>query len=96
MKEMACEAFIIVNNIAPTFSQNLIMLKCSQYSLQKDKTVDVPKENTSKYGLKSFVHDGPRIWNSLPNKLQKSVNYDKFCKLIQNWDGPSCNCSICR
>ena len=93
---MACEVFKIVNNIAPTFIQNLIMLKFSQYSMRKDNTAVVPKANTSKYGLKSLVHDGPRIWNSLPNEMRKIVNYGEFRRLIRNWDGPSCNCSICR
>ena len=99
MKEMACEIFKIVNtrgNIAPTFIQNLIMLKCSQYSLRKDKPTVIPTENTSKYELKSFMHDWPRIWNSLPNELRKRVNYGEFCRLLRNWDGSSSNCCICR
>ena len=41
--------------------------------MRKDNTAVVPKANTSKYGLKSFVHDGPRIWNSLPNEMRKIV-----------------------
>ena len=96
IKEMACEVFKIVNNIAPSFIQNLITLKCSQYSMRKENTAVVPKANTSKYGLKSFVHDGPRVWNSLPNEMRKTFNYGEFRRLIRNWDGPSCNCSICR
>ena len=68
---MACDVFKSVNNIAPIVIQNLIMLKCSQYSMRKDNTAVDPKANTSKYGLKSFVHDGSRIWNSLPNKMRK-------------------------
>ena len=35
---MACEVFKIVNNIAPSFIQNLITLKCSQYSMRKENT----------------------------------------------------------
>ena len=49
---MACEVVKIVNDIAPGFIQNLIMLKFSQYSMRKDNTAVVPKANTSKYGLK--------------------------------------------
>ena len=49
IKEMACEVFKIVNNIAPSFIQNLITLKCSQYSMRKENTAVVPKANTSKY-----------------------------------------------
>ena len=96
IKEMACKVFKIVNNITPSFIQNLIMLKCSQYSMRKNNTAVVPRANTYKYGLKSFVHDGARIWNSLPNEMRKTVNYVEFRRLIWNWDGPSCNCSICR
>ena len=98
IKEMACEVFKIVNNIAPSFIQNLIIIKCSQYSLRKDNTAVVTKANTSKYGLRSFVHDddGSQIWNSLPNEMRKTVHYGEFRRLIRNWDGPSCNCSICR
>ena len=93
---MACEVFKIVNNIAPSFIQNLIIQTFSQYSMRKENTAVVPKANTSKYGLKSFVHDGPRIWNILPNEMRKTVNYGEFRTLIRNWDGPSFNCSICR
>ena len=68
MEENACGVFKIVNSIAPTFIQILITFKCSQYAMRNDKTAVVP--NTSKYGIKSFVHDG--VWNSLPNELQKN------------------------
>ena len=59
MKEMACEVFKIVTQIAPTIIQNLIIFKCSQYSLRKDQTPAVPKANTSKSGLKipSWIMD---------------------------------------
>ena len=46
--------------------------------MRKENTAVVPKANTSKYGLKSFVHDGPRIWNSLPHEMRKTVNYGEF------------------
>ena len=78
---MVCEVF---NNVAPTFIPNLIALNCFQYSLRKDKPVVIPNANTSKlYGLKSFAHGGPRIWNSLPNELRKRENYGELRRLIQ-------------
>ena len=72
---MACEVFKIVNNIVPSFIQNLIVLKCPQYSMGTDNTAVVLKANTSKYGLKSIVHDELRTWNSLPNEMRKTFNY---------------------
>ncbi len=42
VKEMAREVFKIVHNIAPTFIENLIALKRSQYCLRNEKTAVVP------------------------------------------------------
>ena len=96
VKEMAREVFKIVNNIAPTFIENIIALKRSQYSLRNDKSAVIPRANTTKYGLNSFAHEGARIWNSLPNVFQVNENYREFSRLIQNWLGPTCKCIICR
>ena len=63
VKEMAREMLKIVtcNNIAPTFIENLIALKRSQYSVRNDKSAVIPRANTTKYGLNSFAHEGARI-----------------------------------
>ena len=93
---MAREVFKIVNNIAPTFIENIIALKRSQYSLRNDKSAVIPRANITKYGLNSFAHEGARIWNSLPNVFRVNENYREFSRLIQNWSGPTCKCIICR
>ena len=96
VKEMALEVFKIVNNIAPTFIENIIALKRSQYSLRNDTSAVIPRANTTKYGLNSFAHEGARIWNRLPNVFRVNENYREFSRLIQNWSGPTCKCIICR
>ena len=81
VKEMAREVFkiiIIVNNIAPTFIENLIGLKRSTYSLRNDKSAVIPRANTITYGLNSYAHEGARIWNSLPNVFRVNENYREF------------------
>ncbi len=93
---MAREVFKIVNNIAPTFIENLIALKRSQYCLRNEKTAVVPRANTTKYGLNSLAHEGAQIWNSLPNVFRVNENYREFSTLIQNWSGPTCKCIVCR
>ena len=89
---MAREVFKIVNNLAPTFIMDLIVLKRSQYDLRNEKTATIPNANSTKYGLNSFAHEGARIWNSLPNAIRIGGDYREFCRLIQNWSGPMCNC----
>ena len=95
-KDIACEVFKIVNKLAPSFIHNLVELKYSKYSLRRDKAATIPSAQTSTYGLKSFSHEGPRVWNCLPNEFRVIDNYSHFKRLLQNWDGPGCHCSVCR
>ena len=79
-----------------SFIKNLIELKTSKYSMRRTKPVVVPKSKTSKYGLKSFAHEGVRVWNSLPNELRRCENFREFRRLLRCWDRPVCGCSACR
>ena len=94
-KDIACEVFKIVNKLAPSFIHNLVALKYTKYSLRRDKAATIPSAQTSTYGLKSFSHEGPRVWNCLPNEFRVVENYNHFRRLLQNWDGPGCHCSVC-
>ena len=96
LKHMACEVFKIVNNMSPSFITNLIEIKTSKYSMRRTKPAVVPKSKTSKYGLKSFAHEGDWVWNSLPNKLRQCDNFREFRRLLRCWNSPVCGCSACR
>ena len=96
LKHMACEVFKIVNNMSPSFITNLIEIKTSKYSMRRTKPAVVPKSKTSKYGLKSFAHEGVRVWNSLPNELRRCDNFREFRRLLRCWNSPVCGCSACR
>ena len=90
---MAREVFKIVNNIAPTFIENLITLKRSQHSLRNDKSAVIPRpNNTTKYGLNPVANEGTRNSNSLPNVFRVNENYPEFSRLTQNWSGLTCKC----
>ena len=56
-KYMACEVFKIVNKMSPLFIQDLIALKHTQYSMRQENSAVVPPARTTKYGLKSFLHE---------------------------------------
>ena len=77
MKYMACEVFKIANEISPLCIQDLIALKHTQYSMRQDYSAVVPPARTTKYGLKSVMHEGPRVWNSLPNDIRIADNFSK-------------------
>ena len=96
LKLMACEVYKIVNDLTPSFISDLIAIKHSQYSMRRINSAFIPKARTTKYGLKSFAHEGALVWNSLPNERRTSENYGQFRRLITRWDGPVCRCSVCK
>ena len=68
---MACEVFKIVNNIAPSFIQNLIMLKCSQYSMRKDNTELSLKQTRLNMDLNHLSMMGPGSGTACQMKCEK-------------------------
>ena len=64
---MACEVFKIVNKLSPEFINDLVKIKPSTYNLRTEKQAEIPRVNTTRYGLRSFRSEAARVWNSLPN-----------------------------
>jgi ribonuclease P/MRP protein subunit RPP40 len=95
IKNLASESFKIINKLSPTILQDLVSEKQLPYSLRRSCTAELPRVNTTQYGLKSFRYEASRIWNSLPNDLRKAESYDTFLRMIRHWKGPLCSCSIC-
>ena len=67
---MACEVFKIVNKLPPEYIQHMISIKTSTYNFTGTRNADIPRVKTTRYGLRSFRSEAPRIWNSLPNNLR--------------------------
>ena len=95
MKLMACEVYKIVNDLSPKYINDLVNIKKSSYNFRSEKKAEVPRVNSTKYGLRSFRSEAPRIWNSLPNELRVAESYPQFRRLIQRWDGFGCQCPLC-
>ena len=51
---MACEVFKIVNNMSPDYINDLVKIKTSIYNLGEERKADVPRVNTTRYGLRSI------------------------------------------
>ena len=83
LKLMVCEVFKIVNKLSPEYIQDLINIKTSPYNFRGERKADLPRMNTTRYGLRSFRSKAPRIWNSLPNNLRVAESYPQFRRLLQ-------------
>ena len=80
LKLMAFEVFKIVNKLSPLYIQDLINIKISPYNFRGERKADLPRVNTTRYGLRSFRSEAPRVWNSLPNNLRMAESYPQFRK----------------
>lgn len=95
LKQMACEVFKIVNAISPNYIRDLVNLKASNYDFRSDRKADIPRVNTTRYGLRSFRSEAPRIWNRLPNDLRLAESYPQFRRMLNAWGGLGCGCPLC-
>ena len=78
LKLMACEVFKIVSKLSPEYIQDMSSIKTSTYNFRGERKADILRVNTTRYGLRSFRSEAPRIWNSLPNNLRVAESYPQF------------------
>ena len=94
---MAPEVFKIVNKLSPEYTciQDIVSIKYSTYNFRNERTAEIPRVKTTRYGIKSFRFEAARIWNSLPNEIRLAESYPHFRRLISAWDGFNCKCPLC-
>ena len=95
LKQMACEVFKIVNKLSPEYINDLVNIKPSTYNFRAERLAEVPRVNTTRYGLRSFRSEAARVWNSFPNELRVAESYPQFRRMIRGWDGLGCKCPLC-
>ena len=92
---MASEVYRIINGLATNYIQDFVPIKDSSYNFRSEKTAEVLRVNTIRYGLRSFRSEAPRFWNSLPNNMRLAESYPQFRRLLQNWNGFGGKCPVC-
>ena len=95
MQKMASEVFKIVNKLSPEYIQDLVSIKNSTNNFKNERTAEIPRVKTTRYGIKSFRFEAARIWNSLPNEIRLAETYPHFRRLTRAWDGFDCKCHLC-
>jgi hypothetical protein len=70
---MAIEVFKIINKQTPVYLFNLVTIKKSSYSFRYN-TVNIPRVNTTRYGLHSLRYGAAKLWNELPNDLCEGIS----------------------
>ena len=97
LREIALEAFKILNNLSPVYLNDLLTFKNLSYSFRYTKTVEIPQVRTNRYGTikKPFRSTAAKMWNNLPQHFREITSYNVFKNQVNSWSGEACVCSFC-
>ena len=86
-----------LNSLNPCFMQELFKLRETNRNVHNKYklNLNIPVVNQVNHGTKSFRSFLSKIWNSLPHHVKSVENLETFTKIINNWNGASCNCVVC-
>ena len=74
----------------------MFQLNIRQHSTRNANEFLLPRPKTENYGKQSLTYLGPKIWNMLPKKLQKSPSLFNFNCEIKKWIPYDCPCKLCK
>ena len=72
-----------LNGNTPVYIKNLLNERDTSYNLRGQHLLNVPRVNTTNYGLHSFRYSACKLWNSLPNSFRTAPTTNAF-KLAVN------------
>ena len=86
-----------MNSLNPCFLQELFKLRETNRNVRNKYklNLNIPVVNQVNYGTKSLRNFGPKIWNTLQHHVKSAENLETFRKIINDWNGVSCNCDVC-
>ena len=81
LRTLSLEVFETLRNMNPKYMKKIFHK--STFSTRRPFNLQVKENHTTKYGNKNLKLPGPRIWNSLPNKIKKETDYAKLKEFIK-------------
>ena len=67
----------------------LLHERSTNYNLRGKHILELPKVNTTTYGLKSWRYTAAKIWNALPDQFRAANKIGKFKNLMSKLDFPN-------
>ena len=70
--------------------------KETMYDMRDESILELPTFNKITYGRNTFAYYGSHLWNMLDNDIKNGViDIQTFKSLLETWNGPNCNCTLC-
>ena len=95
-RTLCIEVVKTIRDLNPPFMHSIFSSRALKYPSRNPKNLNHFRPNQVTFGSKSLKAIGPQIWNSLPNELKSADNLNSFKRMINRWDGPSCQCNVCK
>ena len=99
---IAIEMFKVKKGLAPSFMANIFCDNINRNSenvsantRSKSRFYNPSNPRTTKYGIESLRHLGPKIWEMLPSETQNANSVATFKMKIKNWKPTVCPCRLC-
>ena len=87
--------FKVINGLAPEIMKNVFPIR-EQVRYPSQNVFESRNVHTTKYGIESLAHFGPKLWKIVPNDLKNIKSLDLFKKRIKTWIPDNCPCDLCR
>ena len=77
------------------YIKNLLSERDTSYNLRGQHLLNVPRVNTTNYGLHSFRYSACKLWNSLPNSFRTAPTTNAFKLAVNEIKFDRDCCSFC-
>ena len=89
---LAIELYKVASGLAPEMMWRILPLK--QTMRYPQNIFEIRNIHSTKYGIESLAHFGPRLWDIVPQELKEVPSIDLFKKRIRLWILD--NCKLCK
>ena len=90
------EMFKTINNLNPSFMDEIFLKRSVRYNLKNTNTFLLPMVHTVNCGTETIRYRGQRIWHYLPQEIKDSNSVQQFKNKIKYWTNEDCDCRLCR
>ena len=80
LKMLATEVYKSVHKLNPPYIQDIYKTKTTVTNrrLRRQNNLQIPRVNSTTYGLNSLAYQGAKIWNGLTQDLQSAISLNSF------------------
>ena len=96
MQLLMTEMFKTINNLNPSFMNEVVIQRNPPYELRNTNTFLLPRIHTVNYGTETVRYRGLRLWRSLPQEIKDAGSVQQFKNKIKFWKNDDCDCKLCK